>query len=74
MKKIYILFCIGLLMTGCEEVIQLDLPTDSPRLVVEASLKVSPNESITQEIKLSLSGPFYQQENPIVSEASLPKI
>ena len=71
MKKKIILLCIGLLMIGCEEVIQLDLPTDSPRLVVEASLKMSPNESITQEIKLSLSGPFYQEENPIVSEALL---
>ena len=71
MKNNFILLCIGFLIAGCEEVIQLDLPTDSPRLVVEASLKMSPNESITQEIKLSLSGPFYQEENLIVSEATL---
>lgn len=71
MKNNFILLCIGFLIAGCEEVIQLDLPTDNPRLVVEASLKMSPNESITQEIKLSLSGPFYQEENPIVSEAIL---
>lgn len=71
MKNNFILLCIGFLMAGCEEVIQLDLPTENPRLVIEASLKMSPNESITQEIKLSLSGPFYQEENPIVSEATL---
>lgn len=71
MKNNFILLCIGFLIAGCEEVIQLDLPTDSPRLVVEASLKMSPNESITQEIKLSLSGPFYQEENLIVSEATI---
>jgi hypothetical protein len=71
MKNNFILLCIGFLIAGCEEVIQLDLPTDSPRLVVEASLKMSPNETITQQIKLSLSGPFYQEENPIVSEAIL---
>lgn len=71
MKNIFILICVGFLIASCEEVIQLDLPTESPRLVVEASLKMTPNESITQEIKLSLSGPFYQEENLIVSEATL---
>ena len=71
MKNIFILICVGFLIASCEEVIQLDLPNESPRLVVEASLKMTPNESITQEIKLSLSGPFYQEENPIVSEATI---
>jgi len=71
MKNIFTLICIGFLFTGCEDVIQLNLPTESPRLVVEASLSMTPNESITQEIKLSLSGPFYQEQNPIITEATL---
>ena len=48
MKKTFILMCIGILYSSCEEVIQLDLPNDTPRLVVDASLKMTPNESVNQ--------------------------
>ena len=69
MKKTFILICIGILYSSCEEVIQLDLPNDTPRLVVDASLKMTPNESVNQIIKLSLTGSFYQEENQVITEA-----
>ena len=51
--------------------IQLDLPTETPRLAIDASLQMTPNETLTQVVILSLSGGFYQEENPVVSDASV---
>ena len=62
---------LGFLSTACEEVIQLDLPTETPRLAIDASLQMTPNETLAQVVKLSLSGSFYQEENPVVSDASV---
>ena len=42
MKKLLLLIVIGCLNTACEEVIQLDLPTETPRLAIEASLEMIP--------------------------------
>jgi len=69
MKKTFILICIGILYSSCEEVIELDLPNDTPRLVIDASLKMTPNEAVNQVIKLSLTGSFYQEENQVITEA-----
>ena len=69
MKKLLLLIVIGCINSACEEVIQLDLPTESPRLVIEASLEMSPNEPETQVVKLSLTGGFYQEVNPVVTDA-----
>ncbi len=71
MKKLFILIGLGFLSTSCEEVIQLDLPTETPRLAIDASLQMTPNETLTQVVKLSLSGGFYQEVNPIVSNANV---
>jgi hypothetical protein len=71
MKKIILIICLGFIYSACEEVVQLDLPTETSRLAVEASLEMTPNESITQVIKLSLTGGFYQEENTIVSDATV---
>jgi hypothetical protein len=60
---------LGFLSSACEEVIQLDLPTETPRLAIDASLQMTPNESLPQVVKLSLSGSFYQEQNPVVSDA-----
>ena len=71
MKKLFILIGFGFLNTSCEEVVQLDLPTETSRLSIDASLLMTPNETITQVVELSLSGEFYQEENPVVSDASV---
>ena len=71
MKKTFMLICIGFILSGCEEVIQLDLPSESPRLVVDASLHLTANEASIQIVKLSLTGPFYQGNNPLVTDATV---
>ena len=71
LKQLILLISLGALSTACEEVIQLNLPTETPRLAIDASLLMSPNQTFTQVVKLSLSGNFYQEENPVVSNASV---
>ncbi len=71
MKKLIILICIGVLSSACEEVVQLDLPTEPPRLAIEALLEMTPNETLTQVVKLSLTGGFYQEETIMVSNATV---
>jgi len=71
MKKLILLICLGFINSGCEEVVQLDLPTETPRLAIEALFEMTPNESLTQVVKLSLTGGFYQEENPVVTDATV---
>ncbi|MDX1774828.1 uncharacterized protein DUF4249 [Oceanihabitans sediminis] len=58
-KKILICF-ITVFVISCEDVVELDLPTTEPKLVIDASINwfkgTSGNE---QAIKLSLSAPYY---------------
>lgn len=68
-KFIYLLLlCIGL--SGCEDVISVDLDNAPPRLVIDASInwfKGTPGNE--QEIKLSLSAPFFDEEVPPANNA-----
>ena len=68
MKYIFLLSII-ILLTSCEEVIDIDLETSSPKLVVDASLNW---ERTTlgnhQEIVLSLTTPFFSEvPNPVTN-------
>lgn len=69
MKKIYLII-ITLLFLSCEEVVEVDLQTAPPRLVVEAAINwqkgTSGNEQI---IKLTTTTGFYDTEIPKVSGA-----
>lgn len=62
MKHLHILLIIFLSFTSCEEVIDVDLNTEAPRLVIEASINwqkgTTGNE---QSIKLSLTAPFFSE-------------
>lgn len=51
---------LGVLISSCTDVIEVDLPVAPPRLVIEASIDWQ-KETLgnDQEIKLSLSSPFY---------------
>ncbi|HIC32047.1 MAG TPA: DUF4249 family protein, partial [Flavobacteriaceae bacterium] len=64
MKKL-IYISLLLLVFNCEEVVDIDLPTTEPKLVIDASLNwfdgTAGNE---QEIKLTLSAPFFDAEVP----------
>jgi len=71
MKKfITILLCI--LVVSCEDVIDLDLNTSNPKLIIEASINwIKGTSGNEQEIKLSLSAPYYNLETPPANNASV---
>lgn len=74
MKIFYLVLILGVLSTlsSCEEVIELDLEESAPRLVVDASmlwfLDAAGNN---QEIKLSKTIGFYEEENEPVTNAEV---
>lgn len=61
MKKIIAIIILSSVFTSCEDVIDVDLETSEPRLVVEASinwLKNTPGNH--QQIRLSKTAPYYE--------------
>ncbi|MTG98368.1 DUF4249 domain-containing protein [Myroides albus] len=73
MKKAYLLYSIIIsyfLLTSCEKVIDLDLPTAPARLVVEGNIDFTPeNINDTLKIKLSLTTDYYNSNIPVVNNA-----
>ncbi|WP_416444483.1 DUF4249 domain-containing protein [Leeuwenhoekiella sp. A16] len=70
-RKIAVLL-IGLLLTACEDVIDVDLDTAPPRLVVDASIDWLKNTSGNeQKIMLSTTTAYYSTEFPSVSGADI---
>lgn len=69
----YISIAITLLFfTSCEEVVNVDLNTAAPRLVVEASINWQKNtDGSVQKIKLSTTTDFYSKVIPIVTGADV---
>ncbi len=60
MLKYFFLLCGCVLISSCEEVIDLDVPSSEPRLVIEASLNWFEGTSgNSQEILLSLTAPYF---------------
>ncbi|MES2485669.1 MAG: DUF4249 domain-containing protein, partial [Bacteroidota bacterium] len=58
--------------TGCEEVVDIDLDTAAPRLVVDASINwVKGTTGSVQSIKLTTTAGYYQTEVPTVSNATV---
>ncbi|WP_158848978.1 DUF4249 family protein [Algibacter sp. L1A34] len=70
MKNFIYILLISLSFTACEDVIDLELNTAEPRLVIDASLNwFKGTEGKNQFIKLSLSAPFYDNEVPPANNA-----
>jgi len=71
MRKL-ILILIGITIYSCEDVIDLDLNTSQPKLIIEASINwVKETSGNEQEIKLSLSTPFYNTQTPPANNAQV---
>lgn len=71
MKYIYIILSL-ILFTGCEEVVEIDLATAAPRLVINASINWEKGTSgSSQTIKLTTTTGYYQTQIPIVSGATI---
>ncbi|WP_378187186.1 DUF4249 family protein [Aquimarina sp. W85] len=72
--KVSILLIGIVCITGCEDVVDIDTPVGTPTLVVDASFRVYTDEEPVQvdnAIKLSLSAPFFAQDVPAVSNATV---
>jgi hypothetical protein len=68
----YFIIALGLLLISCEHVIDLDLDTAEPRLVIDASIDWLKNTTGNdQKIKLSMTTDYYNEEFPIVSDATV---
>ena len=65
MKKIITLLLVFSFLTNCEDVIDVDLNTAPPRLVIDASINWFKNTSGNeQSIRLSLTAPFFDDSVP----------
>lgn len=74
MKNIkYILLILTIcLFTSCEEVVDVDLATGTPRLVVDASINwARGTDGSQQKVKLTMSGSYYGTTVPVVSDATV---
>ena len=75
MKKqtyIFLLLILAVGMSSCEEVIDVDLNTAAPRLVIDAALKWQKGtDGATQKIKLSTTTGYFDQVIPKVSGATV---
>lgn len=70
--KKYIIIALGLFLISCEEVIDVDLDTAEPRLVIDASIDwVKDTSGNQQKIKLSTTTAYYSAEFPTVSGANI---
>ena len=73
MKKIYIHTILTvLLFSNCEQVVNIDVPTIEPKLIIDASFEVLFNESPIKAnvvVKLKLSTDYFDDTIPTVSDA-----
>ena len=73
MKKIYILpILIIIFFTSCEKVIDVDVPSIEPKLIIDASFEVLFDENpvvANTVVKLKLSADYFDEKIPVVSNA-----
>lgn len=71
LKYIAVLF-IAILGVGCEDVVDVDLNTAAPRLVIDASIDWEKGtDGSIQVVKLTTTAGFYEDEVPVVSGATV---
>lgn len=62
-KNIIFYILLSFITSSCEDVIDVDVPSSSPKLVIEASINWFRNfNGISQNIKLSLTAPFFNND------------
>ena len=71
MKKVVLLTVLSsILFSGCEDVIEVDLPEQDTRLVVDGLIRVDTNQTyLPVEIKLTLSSNFFEENVPTSAES-----
>ncbi|MGO4819236.1 DUF4249 domain-containing protein [Flavobacterium sp. W22_SRS_FP1] len=74
MKKIniFLALLLAFFLNGCEDVVSIDLKTDAPKLVIEASINWYKGTSgREQRIKLTTTTDYYSNQIPKVSGATV---
>lgn len=67
MKKIFFTLFTSLIFFGCEDVVDIETPSEPPRLIVNGILRVDENEPIIPvEIRVSQTNNFFE-ETPVTS-------
>ncbi|CAM3484032.1 DUF4249 domain-containing protein [Zobellia roscoffensis] len=67
MKKLIYILCMFLLFTACEDVIDVDVPTDKSRLTVDALMRIDTTQASSTyyaEVKVSASSNFFESIEP----------
>ena len=65
MKKIVFLMFILFAFASCEDVVDVDLDTEPPRLIVDALIRVDTSQDLTEaNIRVSLSSSFFGEIQP----------
>jgi len=60
MRKKLMLLGLLVLVISCEDVIEVDVPTEEPRLIIDALIRIDVNQELSQPtIKVSLTGSFF---------------
>jgi hypothetical protein len=68
----YLIIALSLFLAACEKVIEVDLDTAAPRLVIDASIDWEKGaKGNEQKIKLSTTTAYYDSEFPAVSGAAI---
>lgn len=69
-SKKLLLLLLSISICSCEDPIELDLNVSEPKLVIEASINwIKGTSGNEQQIKLSLSAPYYDLETPAANNA-----
>jgi len=75
MKKTYILFVLTLMIfSSCEKVVDIDVPSIEPKLIIDASFEVYFDEtpiSAKNVVKLTESADYFDEIIPVVSNATV---
>lgn len=71
MKRLILILPIAIIVMACQDVIDVEVPADSPRLVVDALIRVDESEAETKiQVKAKISSSFFGTLSP----ASLERI
>ena len=70
--KILKYIAVLLLIVSCEDVVDIDVPNENPRLVIDASINwLKGTTGFSQRIKLTLSAPFFDDAIPPANNATV---
>jgi len=72
MKKLFRTICICLILISCEDVIEVNVNSVAPRLVIDASIHwLKGTSGNKQSIKLSLTAPYFDETIPPATGANV---